>query len=250
MSNKQQLEGEEFDIAEDLERSMEMFNGLLKSKDEEIETLTTEVQELKIKLEHQVEKDEDFVALQRIAEDEADTISSLEKENIKLLETINDLEDQMKVDKKKMKTLETNIEVERKKVFDQLSSTVAEVDNQREKYQQLQALLTEARDDIMKLEEENTRLKDQVTNSKTNSNIFKLCIDQAMSKWVDAAESDFHCLFQVNSDIIGITHAIHIMDDDDDSDTKTIIDDDKTECCDILIDDLDDDIAEIATNPS
>ena len=164
MSNKQQLEGEEFDIAEDLERSMEMFNGLLKSKDEEIETLTTEVQELKIKLEHQVEKDEDFVALQRIAEDEADTISSLEKENIKLLETINDLEDQMKVDKKKMKTLETNIEVERKKVFDQLSSTVAEVDNQREKYQQLQALLTEARDDIMKLEEENTRLKDQVTN--------------------------------------------------------------------------------------
>ena len=77
---------------------------------------------------------------------------------------------------------------------------------------------------------------------------------KAMNKWVDAAESDFDCLFQVNSDIIGITHAIHIMDrdnlddDDDDSDTKTIIDDDKTEC-DILIDDLDD-IAELATDPS
>ena len=77
---------------------------------------------------------------------------------------------------------------------------------------------------------------------------------QAMSKWVDAAESDFDCLFQVNSDIIGITNAIHIMEDDNDdaddsdSDTNTIVDDDRTEC-DILIDDLDD-IADITADPS
>ena len=74
-----------------------------------------------------------------------------------------------------------------------------------------------------------------------------------MSKWVDAAESDFDCMFQVNSDIIGITNAIHIMEDDNDaddsdSDTNTIVDDDRTEC-DILIDDIDD-IADITADPS
>ena len=40
-----------------------------------------------------------------------------------------------------------------------------QVDGQKKKYQELQTLLTEARDDIIKLEEENTRLKDQVSKS-------------------------------------------------------------------------------------
>ena len=61
-------------------------------------------------------------------------------------------------------------------------------------------------------------------------------------------------MFQVTSDYIGITNAIHIMDeittdaDSDDSDTNTIVDDDKTEC-DIFLDDLDD-ISEIPHDPS
>ena len=63
-------------------------------------------------------------------------------------------------------------------------------------------------------------------------------------------------MFQVTSDFIGITNAIHIMDentndddvDSDDSDTNTIVDDDKTEC-DIFLDDLDD-ISEIPHDPS
>ena len=74
-----------------------------------------------------------------------------------------------------------------------------------------------------------------------------------MSKWVDAAESDLDCVFQVNSDLIGITQAIHILDEDtrdtDDSDTDTIVDDDRTQS-DILLDDLDDDIADISADPS
>ena len=41
VTNKMELEGEEFDIAEDLERSMEMFTGMLRAKDEEIEVLET-----------------------------------------------------------------------------------------------------------------------------------------------------------------------------------------------------------------
>ena len=73
---------------------------------------------------------------------------------------------------------------------------------------------------------------------------------------VEATESSFDCLFQVTSDFIGITNAIHIMDDEntnddddsDDSDTNTIVDDDKTEC-DIFLDDLDD-ISEIPHDPS
>lgn len=219
VQNKEELEGEEFDIAEDLEKSMDIFNGMLKAKDEEIEVLNTKVLELKNDLQFQDEKDKDFEVLQRLAEDEADTIRSLEKENLKLLDAISDMEEQVKADKKKVASMEESVLKEREKVWGQLNSTVDQVESQRKKYQELQTMLTEARDDIIKLEEENSRLKDQV-----------------------------------NSDIIGITNAIHIMDDDnddgddDDSDTNTIVDDDRTEC-DILIDDLDD-IADISTDPS
>ena len=70
--------------------------------------------------------------------------------------------------------------------------------------------------------------------------------------WADAAESDLDCDFQVNSDLIGITEAIHIMEEDtmmDDSDTDTVVDDDNTQS-DILLDDLDDDIADITADPT
>jgi len=180
VQNKEELEGEEFDIAEDLEKSMDIFNGMLKAKDEEIEVLNTKVLELQNDLQFQDEKDKDFEVLQRLAEDEADTIRSLEKENLKLLDAISDMEEQVKADKKKVASMEESVLKEREKVWGQLNSTVDQVESQRKKYQELQTMLTEARDDIIKLEEENSRLK-----------------DQAISKWVDAAESDFDCLFQV-----------------------------------------------------
>ena len=41
VTNKMELEGEDFDIAEDLERSMEMFTGMLRAKEEEVEVLET-----------------------------------------------------------------------------------------------------------------------------------------------------------------------------------------------------------------
>ena len=87
----------------------------------------------------------------------------MEKENIKLIEAINELEEQMKDDKFKLKSLEEGVNKERDNVLEQLNSTVAQVDNQRKKYQELQNMLTVARDDIIKLEEENGRLKDQVS---------------------------------------------------------------------------------------
>ena len=81
-----------------------------------------------------------------------------------------------------------------------------------------------------------------------------ILVPQAVAKWADAAESDLDCDFQVNSDLIGITEAIHIMEEDtmdadDDSDTDTIIDDDNPQS-DILLDDLDDDIADITADPT
>ena len=162
VQNKEELEGEEFDIAEDLEKSMDIFNGMLKAKDEEIEVLNTKVLELQNDLQFQDEKDKDFEVLQRLAEDEADTIRSLEKENLKLLDAISDMEEQAKSDKKKVASMEESVLKEREKVWGQLNSTVDQVESQRKKYQELQTMLTEARDDIIKLEEENSRLKDQV----------------------------------------------------------------------------------------
>ena len=61
---------EEFDLADDLEKSMDIFNGMLKVKDDEIEVLNTKILELKKELEFQDEKDQDFLALQKLAEEE------------------------------------------------------------------------------------------------------------------------------------------------------------------------------------
>ena len=63
---------EEFDIGEDLEKSLDMFQGMIKAKDDEIEILNTKVLELKKELEFREEKDKDFEVLQKIAEDEVE----------------------------------------------------------------------------------------------------------------------------------------------------------------------------------
>ena len=63
---------EEFDIGEDLEKSLDMFQGMIKAKDDEIEVLNIKVLELKKELEFQEDKEKDFEVLQKIAEDEVD----------------------------------------------------------------------------------------------------------------------------------------------------------------------------------
>ena len=113
--------------------------------------------------------------MHKLAEEEADTVNALEKENMKLMESINELEKQMNEDKLKMRAMEDTVSKERVKVWEQLNSTVAEVDSQKKKYQDLQNLLTEARDDIIKLEEENARLKDQVSHSNIIAKYHQSC---------------------------------------------------------------------------
>merc|ERR1712062_781362 len=165
---------------------------------DEIEILNTTVLELKKELEFREEKDKDFEVLQKIAEDEADTISDLEKENVKVVKALNEMEAIMRKDKEKIKIIEDTLDEERNSMLEKLRQTVCEVDAQKTKYEEMQDVLSAAREDIIKLEQENAKLKEQVT-----------------------------------SDFIGITTDIHIMDestnDDDedteDSDTNTIVDD-------------------------
>ena len=70
VNHKGDLGEDEFDIGEDLEKSLDMFQGMIKAKDDEIEILNTKVLELKKELEFREEKDKDFEVLQKIAEDE------------------------------------------------------------------------------------------------------------------------------------------------------------------------------------
>ena len=77
VNHKGDLGEEEFDIGEDLEKSLDMFQGMIKAKDDEIEILNTKVLELKKELEFREEKDQDFEELQKIAEDEVQNGSFL-----------------------------------------------------------------------------------------------------------------------------------------------------------------------------
>merc|ERR1711915_807652 len=210
-------EKEEFDLADDLDKSMELFTGMLKSKDDEIEMLNIKLLDMQREMEYQSEKDKDFEVLQKLAEDEADAISKLEQENCHLTETLNIVEERMAKDKEKWKALEDNVKKEKTEMMEQLNQTIKELEAQNEKYYENQKLLANARDDIINLEEANARLKDQV-----------------MSDMIDAAES-----------IHGDKEGCH---DDSDSDTLTIIDDDRTEC-DVFLDELDD-MSEIELDPS
>ena len=70
--------------------------------------------------------------------------------------------------------------------------------------------------------------------------MFEFMMDQAISKWVDAAEADFDSMFQVMFDVLGITEAIHKDAEalsDSDSDTLTPLNDVTLD--DLLLDDLD-----------
>ena len=59
----------------------------------------------------------------------ADTVKSLEKENMKLIEAIGDMEQITRKDKKKMESMEENMLKEREKVREQINKTVNEVIN-------------------------------------------------------------------------------------------------------------------------
>ena len=71
---------------------MEIFHGMLKSKDDEIDLLNAKILDIQKEFHSQVEKIKDFEALEKLAHEEAETIKKLEKENLKLHGDIDSIE--------------------------------------------------------------------------------------------------------------------------------------------------------------
>ena len=76
----------------------------------------------------------------------------------------------MRNDKEKIKIMEDTLDEERNSMLERLSQTVSEVDAQKTKYEEMQRVLSAAREDIIKLEQENAKLKEQVS---TNQSFFR-----------------------------------------------------------------------------
>ena len=68
----------------------------------------------------------------------------------------------MRKDKEKFKIIEETFDEERNSMYEKLTKTVSEVDAQKKKHDEMQHFLSAAREDILKLELENAKLKEQV----------------------------------------------------------------------------------------
>jgi len=204
---KEELKGEEeFDLSEDLESSLQLFNGLLHSKDDQITHLKLEANELHSELDLLRMKENNLRDMQALATDEAETICKLEKRNFELVELQKKLEVKMEVEKEKLKRGLDNVKKEGDLLKILVNELHREIDGKDDQIKEIATQLAEAKDDVLKLEEANSRLKGQV-------------------------------MF----DVLGITEAIHedaeALSDSDDSDTLTPLNDVTLD--DLLLDDLD-----------
>ena len=62
--------------------------------------------------------------------------------------------------------MEDTLDEERNSMLEKLTKTMSEVDAQKTKYEEMQHVLTVAREDIIKLEQENAKLKEQVSTEQ------------------------------------------------------------------------------------
>ena len=76
---------------------------------------------------------------------------------------------------------------------EKLNETIQEVEVQNEKYREVQRLLAESRDDILKLEEANSRLKDQVCIEPSNVLSLKLLLRQFPNGWMLQSQTLIQC---------------------------------------------------------
>ena len=67
---------------------------------------------------------------------------------------------------------------------EQLNETIKEVEDQNKKHREVQTLLAEARDDIIKLEEANSLLKSQVCSQPSNDLLLTILVRQYLSGWM------------------------------------------------------------------
>merc|ERR1712037_755563 len=124
-------------------------------------------------------KENNLKDMQALVTDEAETICKLEKRNFELVELQKKLESKMEVEREKLKRALDNAKKEGELLKILVNELHREIEGKDDQIKEITTQLAEAKDDVLKLEEANSRLK-----------------GQAISKWVDAAEADFDSMFQ------------------------------------------------------
>jgi len=114
-----------------------------------------------------------------LATDEAETICALEKRNFELVDLQKKMENNMEVEREKLKRALDNGKKEGELLKILVNELHREIEGKDDQIKEIATQLAEAKDDVLKLEEANSRLK-----------------GQAISKWVDAAEATLIRCFQ------------------------------------------------------
>ena len=100
--------------------------------------------------------------VQALATDEAETICKLEKRNFDLVELQKKLEEKMEMEREKLKRALDNAKKEGELLKILVNELHREIEGKDEQIKEIGTQLAEAKDDVLKLEEANSRLKGQV----------------------------------------------------------------------------------------
>ena len=100
--------------------------------------------------------------VQALATDEAETICKLEKRNFDLVELQKKLEEKMETEREKLKRGLDNAKKEGELLKILVNELHREIEGKDDQIKEIATQLAEAKDDVLKLEEANSRLKGQV----------------------------------------------------------------------------------------
>ena len=100
--------------------------------------------------------------VQALATDEAETICKLEKRNFDLVELQKKLEEKMEMEREKLKRGLDNAKKEGELLKILVNELHREIEGKDDQIKEIATQLAEAKDDVLKLEEANSRLKGQV----------------------------------------------------------------------------------------
>ena len=103
-----------------------------------------------------------MIIIQALATDEAETICKLEKRNFELVELQKKLESKMEVEREKLKRALDNAKKEGELLKILVNELHREIEGKDDQIKETATQLAEAKDDVLKLEEANSRLKGQV----------------------------------------------------------------------------------------
>merc|ERR1712083_7164 len=107
-------------------------------------------------------KENNLKDMQALATDEAETICKLEKRNFDLVELQKKLEEKMETEREKSKRGLDNAKKEGELLKILVNELHREIEGKDDQIKEIATQLAEAKDDVLKLEEANSRLKGQV----------------------------------------------------------------------------------------